>query len=69
MTTVINTPPSNQGSGLGVTVGVVLVVVILLGLFFVYGLPAVGGGNAGGNDLNVNVDLPTGGTGGSGAVE
>ena len=47
MTTIINTPPTNQapapsdgGSGVGMIMGILLVVVVVF-LFFVYGLPAI----------------------------
>ncbi len=40
MTTVVNTPPSNNqgGNGMGFLVGIVLLIVVGF-LFFVYGLP------------------------------
>jgi hypothetical protein len=63
MTTVINTPGSgNNGdnSGLGMIVGI-LIAVIAIALFFIYGLPAMRGNEAPKDDsLNVNVTLPAG---------
>ena len=53
MTTIVNTPPSNDtGSGMGMLIG--LVVVIVLGfLFFVYGLPAIRNMRVGTPQINV----------------
>ncbi len=68
MATVINNP-SSEDSGVGVIIGV-LVAIILVVLFFVYGLPALRGpAPADNGGINVNVDLPSGGgdsSGGSG---
>lgn len=76
MTTVINSPGSNEGSGAGLIIGVIIALVIIA-LFFVYGLPALRG-NGGSNDrgTNINVQIPdlggnggdNGGSGGSGGV-
>lgn len=72
MTTVINNPgDGDSSSAMGVIVGII-VVIILGALFFMYALPAIRGGAAPQDDsgsLNINVDLPTGGTdsGGTGA--
>lgn len=66
MTTVVNNPGgSSDSSGVGMIVGVILAIILIV-LFFVYGLPALK--NSGGNDggINLNVDLPTGGNGGTG---
>ena len=67
MTTVINTPASNESTGFGVTIGVVLVIIILLGVFFVYGLPKLQGRSSG-SDVNVNLNLPSVGGNGSGGT-
>ncbi len=42
MTTVINTPPTNNGesTGFGLIIGIILTVLVI-GLFFIYGLPAL----------------------------
>ncbi|MEK7136290.1 MAG: hypothetical protein AAB821_01735 [Patescibacteria group bacterium] len=42
MTTIVNTPPTGESSdsGTGVVVGILLVLVLVI-LFFVYGLPAL----------------------------
>lgn len=62
MPTVINNP-SSDSSGVGVIVGV-LVAIVLIVLFFVYGLPGLRGAGAPDNGgVNVNVDLPGGGSG------
>lgn len=61
MTTIINPGNGNgDGNGVGTILAVVLVIVILI-LFFVYGLPALRGGNGGTNinvpdQIDVNVD-------------
>jgi hypothetical protein len=61
MATVINNPGgSNQDSGAGVIIGVIVAIILII-LFFVYGLPALRGGTAPSNTLDVNVDLPEGG--------
>jgi hypothetical protein len=61
MATIINNPDSGERSGSGLVVGVILVIVILLGiaLFFIYGLPMIQN-NQKPNDSNidVNVKLP-----------
>ncbi len=61
MTTVINTPSSGESTGGGFALGVILVIVILLGLFFVYGLPAIrnSNNNAQLKSIDVNVKLPS----------
>ncbi len=63
MTTVINTPPpvESSDSGLGLVLGVLLSVIIIA-LFFVYGLPAIQNNmnpqNPQTDNINVNVKLP-----------
>lgn len=57
MTTVINTPSNGESTGGGFVLGVVLVIVIVLGLFFVYGLPAIRD-NAQPKSVDINVKLP-----------
>ncbi len=44
MTTIVNTPPQNQdsGGGMGMIVGAIILVVLVF-LFFVYGLPVIRG--------------------------
>lgn len=61
MTTVINTPSNGESTGGGFVLGVVLVIVIILGLFLVYGLPAIrnSNNNAQPKNIDVNVKLPT----------
>jgi hypothetical protein len=67
MSTVINNPSGEgTGSGVGAILGVIIAIV-LIALFFIYGLPALRGGNDGGGSLDVNVDLPSGGGGGTSA--
>ena len=61
MATVINNPGgSSENSGAGVIIGVIVAIILII-LFFVYGLPALRGGAAPSNSLDVNVDLPQGG--------
>ena len=62
MTTVINTPPANNGdaSGFGFVVGVLFVIVVI-GLFVLFGLPYVKNMNGAATptkSVNVNVQLP-----------
>lgn len=61
MTTVINTPSNGESTGAGFIVGVVVVIVILLGLVFVYGVPAMRN-NTATKAVDVNVSLPGGGS-------
>mgnify|MGYP003453527925 CR=1 len=56
MTTVINTPPSTESTGSGFVIGVAFVIIVLLGIFFVYGLPAIK--NTSPNTIDVNLTLP-----------
>jgi hypothetical protein len=61
MATVINNPSGNSdNSGTGVIIGVIVAIILII-LFFVYGLPALRGGASPSNSLDVNVDLPSGG--------
>lgn len=61
MTTIINTPPTGESadSGLSLILGIIIAL-ILVALFFVYGLPAIRANNVApeANDVNVNVELP-----------
>lgn len=61
MTTIINTPPTGESadSGLGLILGIIIAL-ILVALFFVYGLPAIRATSVApkANDVNVNVQLP-----------
>ena len=61
MTTVINTPSNGESTGSGFVIGVVLILVIILGLFFIYGLPAIrnNNNNAQPKSVDINVKLPT----------
>lgn len=47
MTTIVNTPPQNQdsGGGTGMIVGAIILVVLVF-IFFVYGLPVIRGATA-----------------------
>ena len=56
MTTIINPGTNDSGNGVGTILGVVLVIIVLI-LFFVYGLPALRGGNDGGTDVNIPDDV------------
>ena len=64
MTTVINTPPANNGdaSGFGFVVGVLFVIVVI-GLFVLFGLPYVKNTNEGGSGGWPTVVPPGPGTG------
>lgn len=62
MTNIVNTPPAgnDSGSGVGIILGV-LVALIIVVLFFVYGLPALRQGASPDNSsgaIDVNVKLP-----------
>ncbi len=59
MATIINKPSdSGNGSSVGIIVGVI-VVLLLLGLFFVYALPALrGSGAPEATTIDLNVDVP-----------
>ncbi len=62
MTTVINNPggASGEGSGAGMVLGVIIGI-ILIGLFVIYGLPAIRGNKAAEDgSIDVNLNLPTG---------
>jgi hypothetical protein len=58
MTTIINTPPAGESadSGLGLVLGIILAL-IFIALFFVYGLPAIQANNAQPEASNINVDV------------
>lgn len=59
MTTVIKNGGESESSSVGMILGVLLAIVLVV-LFFVYALPALRGGTAApGNNLDVNVDLPS----------
>ncbi len=60
MATIINTPNgTSEDSGLGLILGVLLALVLIF-LFFIYGLPALrgGGDNSVDRETNINVDIP-----------
>ncbi len=63
MTTVINNPGGGDSGGTGMIVGV-LVAVVIIGLFVVYGLPALRNQISGGAEIKI--ELPTGGSSNSG---
>jgi hypothetical protein len=55
MATIVNTPgTTREGSGTGLIVGVLLAIV-LIALFFIYGLPAIRGT---GSDAGTTVNIP-----------
>ena len=55
MTTVINTPGTTQeSSGVGLVVGVIVAIVIVA-LFLMYGLPALRGTANDGGGTNINI--------------
>ena len=58
MTTVINTPSNGESTSAGFMIGATLVIVIILGLFFVYGLPLLQNEDTP-QAVDVNVQLPT----------
>jgi hypothetical protein len=62
MATVINNPSETQGTGTGVVIGI-LVVLLLAILFLVFGLPYLrdGGTAQPSTSASLNVQLPTGG--------
>ncbi|MFA6050650.1 MAG: hypothetical protein WC761_05645 [Candidatus Paceibacterota bacterium] len=67
MTTVINNPSSGDNSGSSVSIIIAIIVIILLAwAFIVYGLPMIRGGQAPADNatLNVNLQVPTGESGG-----
>lgn len=59
MTTVINNPGNgeNSDSGVAMIVGVIVLVVVV-GLFFVYVLPMIRDNNSSQESIDVNVKLP-----------
>jgi len=63
METVINNPGGGSGesSGMGMIVGVILAIVIIV-LFFMYGLPAIRSNQAADDNgsVDINVELPSG---------
>lgn len=57
MATIINNPDSggdNSSGGMGMVIGAIVLVLILI-LFFVYGLPALRGNSGSDNGTQVNV--------------
>jgi hypothetical protein len=72
MTTIVNTPSSGESSdsGLGLIIGAV-VAILLIALFFVYGLPALRQNNnqsGSTNTIVVPITGPAGATGATGAT-
>lgn len=65
MATIINNPgdADSSGAGIGMILGTIALLVVV-GLFFMYALPAMRAGNTApqGSSLNVNVDVPAGET-------
>lgn len=65
MATIVNNPgPSNtDGSGVGMVIGIILAIIVIA-LFIIYGVPAMRGGNTGpstptgGTNANINVQIP-----------
>ncbi len=55
MTTIINPGNNSDSSGAGLIIGVVVALVLVV-LFFVYGLPAIRGNQN--KDVNINVEIP-----------
>lgn len=68
MATVINNPGgTSEGSGMGVVIGVILAIIVI-GLFLIYGLPKMRG-NTSPSNVDVNVQLPSGNNGGTGTPQ
>ncbi len=64
MATIVNNPGgSSDSSGMGIVLGVLIAIIVIV-LFFVYGLPRLRGTPApsGGNNIDVNLKLPDGGS-------
>lgn len=62
MPTIINNPPgqSNEdGSSLGLILGVIITILTVVILFFIYGLPSIRSNNTPATGTNINVQLPT----------
>jgi hypothetical protein len=60
MTTVVNTPgTTDNGSGWGFFLGIIVLIVAII-LFFIYGLPAIRNNNRGEapRTTNINVEVP-----------
>ena len=71
MTTVVNSPGNASGdsAGVGMIIGILLAIVIVI-LFFVYGLPAMRGSATPQSDnLNIDVQVPTGDSNGSSSTD
>ncbi len=67
MATIINTPGSGESdSGAGLVVGIIIAIV-LIGLFVIYGVPALRRNQAPSGGTNINVSLPAGGGSTNGA--
>lgn len=66
MTTIVNTPGNSDSGGSGLIIGVIVAIVVIA-LFFLYGLPAMRGNPApadnGKIDVKVELPAPTGNTG------
>lgn len=58
-----NNSGGDNGMGMGLIIGL-LIVIVVLGLFFAYGWPAIKG-DRGGSDANINIQVPTGDNGGT----
>ena len=63
MATIINNPSGGEGSGgAGIVIGVI-VAILLVAAFIVYGLPYLNRGNAPANpSINISIPTPTSGT-------
>ena len=60
MATVINNPDTDAGSGAGLVIAVI-VGILIIALFFIYGLPALRNNDQGGTNINVTVPENGGG--------
>jgi len=65
MSTIVNNPSNGEGMGVGVILGIILALIII-GLFIVYGIPALRGNPPPSNGgVNLQVELPSGDGGGA----
>lgn len=56
MTTIINTPGNTEDSGIAIIIGV-LVAIIVITLFFLYGLPAIRGTSPQSSNSTVDINI------------
>ena len=68
MATIINNPDSgtsgDSSGGMGFLIGTIVLILVLI-LFFVYGLPAIRGTNSSTKKVDVNVTTPSSTSSGS----